>query len=135
MKRFFKTAAGKTVLVLVCIVFLLVLAACAVGAGLVVSADNGVFYLRTEEEAKDAWMTQRLRARAAECLLLVLNGRTAEVSDKDLYFMVYNVNTGVTQYMSETVTRWAGQNDFTFAVRLSEGTIQNIRLGEGTIQN
>ena len=52
MRSFFRTFAGKLILVLVCVLSLLTAAACVGGAALTVSAEDGYVHLITRDEIK-----------------------------------------------------------------------------------
>ena len=105
MRSFFRTFAGKLILVLVCVLSLLTAAACAGGAALTVSAEDGYVHLRTLEEIKQD-ETGRLREVSRDVLNFLLNwGRMPAGYEKSWSFTVWNGTTRTTGeqlYISDT---------------------------------
>ena len=88
MKRFFRTAAGKAVLILVCVISILTFAACAAGAALTVSAEDGRISLRTQDETMEWVLGSDLRDKAIGILFSFLNDKGMPYDDQYVYEII-----------------------------------------------
>ena len=114
MRSFFRTFAGKLILVLICVLSVLTAAACVGGAALTVSAEDGYVHLITRDEIEQN-ETGRLREISRQVLNFLLNwGRLPEGYEKSWSFAVWNATTGEMLYNDDADLSAVPIRDFHF---------------------
>ena len=114
MRSFFRTFAGKLILVLICVLSVLTAAACVGGAALTVSAEDGYVHLITRDEIKQNEIG-RLREVSRDVLHFLLNwGRLPEGYEKSWSFAVWNATTGEMLYNDDADLSAVPIRDFHF---------------------
>ena len=102
MKRFFRTFAGKGLLILICTLSLLAAAAGAFGTVFAVSAENGYVRLRTRDEAEEEWIIPELRRDARRCLQMYGNGNEELIDTRSLDYLITGFSGQVVYCSAET---------------------------------